>query len=206
MSLYNRKKWRDFRQTCLENANNTCERCGVTSQNATLQVHHPYYENGHMPWEYDPKFCVVMCKGCHSAEHGITAPKTGWTLVYSDWENGEKSGPAYCENCGAGMEWHNVIYHPKWGEMIVGYECADKLGLSEIHALKLKMERMRTFIYSPKWSKTKSGYTYRFKGNTVTAFPYKHGWKLVINHRFGGRVYKDMLDAKKQAFFYLESI
>jgi hypothetical protein len=204
MSLYNSKKWKNFRNECLSVNGNQCHVCGKKEHEAILQIHHPYYEQGKMPWEYDPKFCAVLCKGCHAREHGIIPPDSGWTLVYSDWENGEKSGQTNCGFCGADMEWHNVMHHPKWGEMTVGYECAERLGVPGVHKLKLKMQRMKTFLHSPKWRTTANGYSYRYAGKKVTVFKAGDFWKLVINDVFGKRTYASVLEAKKQAFLYLE--
>jgi len=73
-SLYRRKEWFRFRETCIKSAERKCERCGISQAEASLQVHHPHYQNGLMPWEYDAKFCEVLCKGCHAREHGKIKP------------------------------------------------------------------------------------------------------------------------------------
>ena len=51
----------------------------------------------------------------------------------------------------------NTIYHPKWGELIVGSQCADVLtNTNEASRIererKRYADRMKRFIRSPRWS------------------------------------------------------
>lgn len=57
--LYRRKEWKDKRLALIEERK-ACESCGETDD---LQVHHPHYEKGKMPWEYDN--LQVLCNPCH---------------------------------------------------------------------------------------------------------------------------------------------
>ena len=74
--IYEGKEWEDFRQICLSMAGWRCERCGRDHKEpgVTLQVHHPHYGYKRKPWEYDPRFCEVLCRWCHGKHHGKIDP------------------------------------------------------------------------------------------------------------------------------------
>lgn len=57
-------RWKTKRDECIEAAGHACEKCGSTRN---LQVHHPHYERGKMPWEYDN--LIVLCAACHTKTH-----------------------------------------------------------------------------------------------------------------------------------------
>lgn len=40
-----------------------------------LNVHHKYYINGLMPWEYDDDALVTLCQECHKKRHETAIPK-----------------------------------------------------------------------------------------------------------------------------------
>ena len=142
---YKRKEWLRYRDACLKNANYACERCQRTE--LILQVHHPEYVRGLQPWEYPIEFSEVLCRRCHAEIHGKIKPSGGWTILYSDLDNNEPSDPIPCEHCGTEIRWHFTLYHPDWGEIIVGSECAENLSLGpEIKKLKSFQRRLRTFI------------------------------------------------------------
>jgi len=204
-SLYRRKEWFQFRERCLVVACRKCERCGRSQKEASLQVHHPHYGEDLMPWEYDPRFCEVLCKGCHAREHGKIKPLDGWTLIHSDWDDGEPTGWTKCEHCDASMEWHNDLWHPEWGVITVGYECADKLGTPEVHAIKRKRERMNTFLHSPRWKKTPKGWKYKHGERVVFAMQKPNGWILNIGGTWGGITYRTIDAAKERAFLFIEA-
>lgn len=203
-SLYRRKEWFEFRESCLNLAGRKCERCCRNQEEASLQVHHPYYHENLMPWQYDQKFCQVLCKSCHAQEHKIIKPTNGWILIHSDWDVGEPTGMTRCEHCDAFMEWHNDLWHPEWGIITVGYECADKLGVPEIHEIKRKNERLKTFINSPRWKQTLKGWKYKHADKSVFALQKTDGWILNINGRWGKMLYKTINEAKQRAFNFLE--
>lgn len=204
MQPYRRKEWFEFRSACIDAAGKKCERCGKTEKQASLQVHHPHYGRNLMPWEYDQKFCEVLCKGCHAREHRKIKPISGWTLIHSDWEDGSPTGWTRCEHCDAPMEWHNDLWHPEWGAITVGYECADKLGAHEVHAIKRKRERMNTFIYSPRWKQTAKGWKYDHGDRVVFVMRKEDGWILNINGEWGRIIHKTIIAAKQRAFVVVE--
>lgn len=204
-SVYKRKKWLEFRELCFNASGRACERCGKTQRETSLQVHHPYYEAGRKPWEYDPKFCEILCKYCHAKEHSKIKPDTGWMLIHSDWDEGAPSGPTHCQHCDASMEWHNDLWHPDWGIITVGYDCAEKLGNFEVHKIKKQRERMNTFVFSPRWRKTPKGWKYSHGGKSVFVLEKHSGYHLNINEMWGSITYKTIESAKQQAFRVLDS-
>ena len=46
-----------------------CMSCG--SQDDTLNVHHYYYIDGKMIWEYPDELLITLCKFCHNDWHKI---------------------------------------------------------------------------------------------------------------------------------------
>jgi hypothetical protein len=207
-----RQQWHDFREYCFERNDWRCQHCGKHMSETTLQLHYPYYEDGRMPWEYSADFCVVLCKGCNAREHGKIKPLDGWVLIHSDWDEGHPSGSTRCDHCDTPMEWHHDLYHPDWGTITVGYECAERLGLPELHALKKRWIRMNTFINSPRWKSdippwnpSAMGWRYKYGGHNVLVAPRPGGWRLFINRYEGRFIYKTVELAKARAFHVLES-
>ena len=60
------KRWKEFRLKVMSVRGNKCECCGGTH---ILQIHHTFYINGKMPWEYDIKDMRVLCIMCHQKIH-----------------------------------------------------------------------------------------------------------------------------------------
>jgi hypothetical protein len=66
--LLSRKEWKDFRKNVFEVRGKKCEMCGAEKH---LQVHHPRYVEGKLPWDYSVHDVVVLCGRCHKKIHGI---------------------------------------------------------------------------------------------------------------------------------------
>lgn len=197
-NLYRDARWHEFRQQCMERVNYRCERC---DRGGVLQVHHPEYEAGHAPWEYDPRFCEVLCRGCHAAEHGIILPREGWVIVHSDLDDGEPSDPISCANCGTEIKWHFTIYHPEWGEAVVGSECAENLSLGpELTELKSYYRRRNTFVHSPRWKPCSSGSWRNYEDHYALVYRRGSQFGLKIDDRFGKELYPTEIDARLRAF------
>lgn len=63
-----------------------------------LHIHHTYYQEGLLPWEYPNKSLITLCWTCHEKRH-----QNGSTLVY-DANGIEKGKITYCYRCyGAGV-------------------------------------------------------------------------------------------------------
>lgn len=70
-------RWYARRDEILERDDYCCQDClrsprNWQSSHLILQVHHREYFDGLMAWEYDDKYLVTLCKGCHSNYHGHT--------------------------------------------------------------------------------------------------------------------------------------
>src|SRR5688572_16118982 len=62
-------RWQKKRLEILGRDNFTCQSCGSTTK--TLHVHHHYYINGRMPWEYNETLLITLCYDCHEVEEGM---------------------------------------------------------------------------------------------------------------------------------------
>lgn len=196
---YSSVEWKAYRSACLEKVGHRCEICHRDCKSVCLQVHHPHYNNIAMPWEYSMDFVQVICKGCHAVEHGIIKPLSGWTLIRSDWEEGEPSGETWCAHCGTSMKWHNDLYHCDWGVITVGYDCAAKLGNRKAWELRKLYLAARTFVNSPRWKRTSRGYIYKSK----RVFILKRNetdYRLKIRGQWGRMRYGTLDDAKRKSF------
>lgn len=202
MSLYRRPEWLKFRAECISYADGVCQECGRAN---VLQVHHPEYVEGRKPWEYSVDHCRVLCRGCHAIVHGLILPREGWVIVDNDLERGEPSDPIDCANCGREVRWHFTIYHPEWGETIVGSECAENLSLGpDVASLKSYLRRLRTFINSERWIKTPNAWKIRERDAMVWIFHEYQSFRITIDERRGETLFRDLVDAKKKVFEVLE--
>lgn len=206
MNLYGRKEWFAYRAECIANADGVCKKCGRGSlENAILQVHHPTYIDGRKPWEYPAAFCEVLCRGCHAEKHGIILPRSGWNVICSDLDRNEPSDPVPCANCTREVQWHVTIYHPAWGEAIVGSECGDKLSLgAELSALKSYNRRMNAFIASPRWKPTPKGSSIRQDGLKILVFERDGAYRVKIGDRWGEISFQTSSGAKQRVFEFVE--
>lgn len=66
--------WENKRREILERDERRCTICGATT---SLVVHHKQYHfykkrnKMAMPWEYEDKYLVTLCKSCHEKGHEI---------------------------------------------------------------------------------------------------------------------------------------
>ena len=58
--------WLQKRNIIIQRDNNQCVICG---SNKKLQVHHKFYREGCLPWEYENEVLVTLCQDCHYKEH-----------------------------------------------------------------------------------------------------------------------------------------
>lgn len=59
-------RWKKRRKQIINRDNKTCTQCGSTKN---LRVHHIYYVEGAMPWEYPDEALVTLCETCHNDYH-----------------------------------------------------------------------------------------------------------------------------------------
>ena len=62
-------RWEERRLELLDRDNYECQCCGATADEALLQVHHRYYEEGLLPWDYPDAALVTLCEDCHKRLH-----------------------------------------------------------------------------------------------------------------------------------------
>lgn len=69
-----RPEWKEKRGRIMERDGNRCVICGSTKD---LQVHHRQYHFNAvsnrkcLPWDYDDKYLVTLCKSCHDRGHNL---------------------------------------------------------------------------------------------------------------------------------------
>lgn len=106
------------------------------------------------------------------------------------------------------MQWHNDLWHPEWGVITVGYDCAEKLGNPEADSKRKFYKRAVTFINSPRWKETKHGEMYKHGDVKVFVMEkmYQNNWRYIlnINDVWGKKYYYDRHDALFAAFKYIE--
>lgn len=192
----------DYRNRVLHRRGFKCERCGATHN---LHVHHPEYGDGRDPWQYPVDFCELLCRSCHAIEHGHIPPDSGWDLLYSDLEENCPSGPIDCSACGREITWHFTIYHPEWGEWIVGSGCAERLSLgAEAQYLFSLHRRTDSFVHSPRWKKVGRTMTIKQDGEVCVIEGYPGSLAVKIGTRVGQESYSTPEAAKQRIFDVLE--
>lgn len=67
--LLERPEWKAFARTVRDAAGRRCQACGVTGDEARLDVHHHAYDRDRLPWEYDRSELSVLCRPCHRETH-----------------------------------------------------------------------------------------------------------------------------------------
>lgn len=65
-------RWQKKRLQILERDEWSCQWCG--NKEATLHVHHQYYEKGAEPWEADEFALTTLCADCHDVHHLMKTP------------------------------------------------------------------------------------------------------------------------------------
>lgn len=60
-------RWQKRKTEILTRDRFTCQLCGDTEK--SLHVHHKYYLNNHLPWEYGDSALITLCEDCHSWVH-----------------------------------------------------------------------------------------------------------------------------------------
>jgi 5-methylcytosine-specific restriction endonuclease McrA len=66
--LLKNEKWKEKRKEILNEQGEKCSECGCRTN---LQIHHIYYQENKLPWEYPNNAFMVLCKNCHQKKHGL---------------------------------------------------------------------------------------------------------------------------------------
>jgi hypothetical protein len=202
MNQYKTIEWKQYRCEVIESDGNACVRCGANSNSgAVLQVHHRFYIPGRKPWEYPPKLCETLCKGCHAQEHGIIRPEIGWDLIASE-DLGSLDGE--CDRCGKELRYVYLVGHPKWETMQVGTNCCDGLTLtnnasSHTKSLILKEQRYENLVNSPRWKSLERGREIRKANADLRIVIDGSKYLICVNGRLG----KQHHDTEQAAMFAL---
>lgn len=216
--LYQKPSWHQRYMQIIEADGNKCCECGRTPPDVVLQVHHLRYKIGKKPWEYNRDDLITLCKGCHARKHHLLddrPPQSGWIYQGSD-DLGDLCG--VCEWCGTELRYEHYIYHPNYGYLSVGCECADRLTQTETaskndHKMHLAEQRLQRYLNSPKWKKRKNCYFYpNLEGYEIMIAEKEYGYfiTLIYNYNYeynmhearehSKKKYETLDDAKKQIY------
>jgi len=207
MSLYTKSEWKKFRDELIELDGYKCRECGRNKEEVVLQVHHKTYIKGRLPWEYPLSECETLCRGCHSAIHGITKPQIGWEFIGQD-DLGDLNGT--CENCGATIRHSFLIQHENWGTMEVGTFCCDKLTDTNIASNMLESQtsfssRKQRFLNSKRWKYDNAKHFISQGSFNVEIAPKDYSYFITIHGQTSKKKYESLDSAKAKVFEVIES-
>ncbi|MEM9737526.1 MAG: hypothetical protein AAF770_00260 [Bacteroidota bacterium] len=197
--IYQMSPWLTFRNKILKLDAYRCVRCEQTLHNRSLQVHHKYYIQGRMPWEYPIQACLVLCRSCHAQYHGKIRPRKGWQYMgYHICKKGKEK----CGNCATPIKHCYFLFHPQWGTLLTGEICCNQLTKTYYASSQKKKEKKRaTYLANSKWIKTeKARIERRYKGRHIIIFAYQGFFFLKIDHRLGKKKFASYVQAKNHAF------
>lgn len=202
---YREPKWHALRSRILERDNYTCCRCGKHCSPSELNVHHVRYDRGKKAYDYLDVDLITLCQGCHAQEHGKIMPQSGWEYIGEE-DLGDLIGE--CDACGCQLRYEHEIYHPLWGYLFVGCECADRLTQStnasivENQRIK-KSRRFYSFKSSSKWEQHKNGHFLVFKKFKVKIWYNQPYYTVEIGFSYfnkSGNLVWDVIKGKRKKF------
>ncbi len=207
MSSYSHKHWKDFSKSVIELDGHKCSRCGKTSDETILQVHHKKYIKGLEPWEYPLSDCETVCKGCHASIHGKIRPNFGWEF-FGDEDLGDLIGT--CEYCGASIRYVFTIHHENWGTLEVGTVCCDNLTDSNTASNLMESNtkyvgRRNRFLSSVRWKLDEGIYKIKQGNFQINVIQKMNGFYLKIHGHQSNKKYDSLPDAKTKAFDVIEN-
>jgi len=64
-------EWHNRRAQILHRDGRCCQHCGASERQwrQSLHVHHRYYVQGYLPWQYSASALVLLCADCHYRWH-----------------------------------------------------------------------------------------------------------------------------------------
>lgn len=184
--LYRTSQWESFRERILQRDNYTCCRCGRSSPEVKLQVHHLHYYPPKKPWEYLDIDLITLCSGCHAQEHGKIMPQSGWEYCGED-DLGDVIGT--CEACGNQIRYEHLIHHLNWGWLTVGCLCADRLtGNTEASETekrrKEEAKKFKTFRDSLRWKHNGQRYYRSYKSYDISIWDNITSFRIDISFNY----------------------
>ena len=87
-------RWQRKRLEIMEASKFSCSRC--SADDATLHVHHCYYEKGLMPWEYPNESLKCLCDWCHGERQEVELIIQKELCELTTDELGQFLGIIYC--------------------------------------------------------------------------------------------------------------
>ena len=163
---YYNKKWHLFSKKVKARDGNTCLKCGRDEPEVILQTHHKSYKPILAPWQYPLSDCLTLCKGCHSREHNLVEPNSGWILISVE-DLGDLNGICERKGCGTEIRYEHIIYLPKWGYISVGSSCIEYLTKEDqflSHEVLKIFRKISNFVNTSVWEHgyTKKGKAYLY--------------------------------------------
>lgn len=73
-----------------------------------LNVHHPRYINGRMPWEYDNDELMVLCEPCHKDQHDLSEGALLLQQIERQMVSAHKNG-----------NWNEMMFWAEQGRQLV---------------------------------------------------------------------------------------
>jgi hypothetical protein len=201
---YSAQQWKVFRAKVIEKDFGRCSLCERTREEGIiLQVHHKIYFPGRKPWDYEFSMVQTLCKRCHSIEHGIIPPMSGWDYHWSN-DIGDISGK--CDYCEKPLRHEHLITHQKWPALIVGSMCCDKLtGTGNGKKYEQLLNRERIFKKLERWTTSTNGAETRHHGNIIVISRSDLGYTLSINKTIGRKIFETFEDAQNHYLVILHN-
>jgi hypothetical protein len=75
---YKSYRWIKLKKEIIKEAGEKCSRCGVSSSETQLLVHHKFYIFGNYIYDYPRECFVSACRPCHAFMHSNKGKKEGW--------------------------------------------------------------------------------------------------------------------------------
>ena len=94
--LLSTREWQNLRAQILYRDSCCCQHCGASERQCrhSLHVHHRYYIQGYLPWEYVTSALVSLCADCHYRCHQNHKP-----TIYQEVKPGKCVALAQVTRC-----------------------------------------------------------------------------------------------------------
>lgn len=168
---YRNPKWKKIRENVISRDDYTCCRCQKKEEVKNLRVHHKIKYPNKKYWDYPLSDLETLCKSCLAEIYKKIIPQSGWEYLGA-YDLEDLSGS--CELCGTDIRYEHSVFHPEYGELTVGCDCADRLTQTSIASKwdderKKYKDKLNRFIKSTLWKEktSKNGnifYKRSFKG------------------------------------------